>query len=221
MRAGVYKISNSSNGKCYIGSSIDIDRRRLEHFSALLHNKHINQHLQNAYNKYGRECFEFEIIEIVEITDNIKQNLLSREQFWIDNIKPEYNILLVAGSTLGYHHTEETKRRISKTTTGVKKSAEHSRHISEGQKGKILTEEHKEKLSQAAKKRKSMSHHSIISIDGIIYNSLKEASEKTGIKYNTIQKRLKNPNFTNYFYVKYLDNQNNLLKWKNNGKDTI
>lgn len=147
MRAGVYKISNSSNGKCYIGSSIDIDRRRLEHFSALLHNKHINQHLQNAYNKYGRECFEFEIIEIVEITDNIKQNLLSREQFWIDNIKPEYNILLVAGSTLGYHHTEETKRRISKTTTGVKKSAEHSRHISEGQKGKILTEEHKEKLS--------------------------------------------------------------------------
>lgn len=57
MRAGVYKISNSSNGKCYIGSSIDIDRRRLEHFSALLHNKHINQHLQNAYNKYGEGMF--------------------------------------------------------------------------------------------------------------------------------------------------------------------
>lgn len=48
-----------------------------------------------------------------------------------------------------------------------------------------------------------MSHHSIVSIDGVIYNSLKEASEKTGIKYNTIQKRLKNPNFANYFYVKY------------------
>lgn len=215
MKAGVYKISNSSNGKCYIGSSIDIDRRRLEHFSALLHNRHINQHLQNAYNKYGRECFEFEIIETVEITDNIKQDLLDREQFWIDNIKPEYNILLVAGSTLGYHHTEETKRKISETTTGVKKSVEHSKHISEGQKGKTLTEEHKEKLSQAAKKRKSMSHHSIISIDGVVYNSLKEASEKTGIKYNTIQKRLKNPNFANYFYVKYpnkINNQNNLIK---------
>lgn len=35
-----------------------------------------------------------------------------------------------------------------------------------------------------------MSHHSIISIDGVVYNSLKEASEKTGIKYNTIQKRI-------------------------------
>lgn len=59
-----------------------------------------------------------------------------------------------------------------------------------------------------------MSHHSIISIDGIIYNSLKEASEKTGIKYNTIQSRLKNPNFANYFYVKYSNkiNDNEQIK---------
>lgn len=214
MKAGVYKISNSSNGKCYVGSSIDINRRRLEHFSALFKNKHVNQHLQNAYNKYGRECFNFEVIEVIEITTNIKQDLLDREQFWIDNIKPEYNILLVAGSALGYHHTEETKQKISRTTTGIKKSKEHAKHISEGQRGRTLTKEHKEKLSQAAKQRKSMSHHSIISIDGIIYNSLKEASEKTGIKYNTIQKRLKNPNFANYFYVKYLNkiNNQNLIK---------
>ena len=37
----------------------------------------------------------------------------------------------------------------------------------------------------------------------IVYNSIKEASEKTKVKYNTIQKRLKNPNFPNYFYIKY------------------
>lgn len=123
MKAGVYKISNSSNVMLEV-LLMQVDQ------NTFLHNRHINQHLQNAYNKYGRECFE--IIETVEITDNIKQDLLDREQFWIDNIKPEYNILLVAGSTLGYHHTEETKRRISKTTTGVKKSAEHSKHISEG-----------------------------------------------------------------------------------------
>nr|UVX74785.1 MAG: GIY-YIG catalytic domain protein [Bacteriophage sp.] len=203
MEAGVYLISNNVNGKCYVGSTIHLDQRRKEHFSRLANNKHINAHLQNAYNKYGREAFDFEILETVDIDDNIKDKLLKREQFWIDNLKPEYNVLLVAGSNLGYHHTEETKKKISESTTGVKKSDEHAKHIREGQSGRVLTEEHKAKLSEAAKHRKSPSNHAIISIDGVIYNSLKEASEATGVKYNTIQKRLKNPNFSNYYYVKF------------------
>ena len=209
MKAGIYRIINSSNGKCYVGSSIDINRRRLEHFSALSHNRHVNNHLQNAYNKYGKDSFIFEVIENLEITDNIKEDLLEREQFWIDNLKPEYNILLVAGSNLGYHHTEETKQKISNSTKGVKKSESHAKHIREGQKGRVLSKEHKANLSQAAKHRKSQSHHSIINIDGVVYNSIKEASERTGVKYNTIQKRLKNPNFGNYFYVKYPNKINN------------
>lgn len=203
MEAGVYLISNNVNGKCYVGSTIHLDRRRLEHFSSLANNKHPNRHLQNAYNKYGVNAFEFEILETILIDDNIKKTLLSREQFWIDNLKPEYNILPVAGSSLGYRHTEETKKKISQSTTGVKKSEEHAKHIREGQSGRVLTEEHKAKLSEAAKHRKSPSNHAIISIDGVIYNSLKEASEATGVKYNTIQKRLKNPNFNNYYYVKF------------------
>lgn len=203
MEAGVYLISNNVNGKCYVGSSIHLTQRRKEHFSKLMHNKHGNAHLQNAYNKYGREAFEFEILETLSIDDNIKENLLKREQFWIDNLKPEYNILLVAGSSLGYHHSDGTKQKISKSTTGVKKSEEHAKHIREGQKGRVFTEDHKKKLSEAAKRRKRQSNHAIISIDGIIYNSLKEASEITGVKYNTIQKRLKNPKFPNYYYVKF------------------
>jgi group I intron endonuclease len=203
MEAGVYLISNNVNGKCYVGSTVHLDQRRRGHFSRLANNKHINAHLQNAYNKYGREAFDFEILETIDIDDNIKDKLLKREQFWIDNLKPEYNVLLVAGSNLGYHHTEETKKKISESTTGVKKSEEHAKHIREGQSGRVLTEEHKAKLSEAAKHRKSPSNHAIISIDGVIYNSLKEASEATGVKYNTIQKRLKNPNFSNYYYVKF------------------
>lgn len=203
MEAGVYLISNNVNGKCYVGSTVHLDQRRREHFSRLANNKHINAHLQNAYNKYGREAFDFEILETIDIDDNIKDKLLKREQFWVDNLKPEYNVLLVAGSNLGYHHTEETKKKISESTTGVKKSEEHAKHIREGQSGRVLTEEHKAKLSEAAKHRKSPSNHAIISIDGVIYNSLKEASEATGVKYNTIQKRLKNPNFSNYYYVKF------------------
>jgi hypothetical protein len=69
---------------------------------------------------------------------------------------------------------------------GVKKSKEHAEHIKNAQKGKKLTEEHKAKLSEAAKHRKSMSHHAVINIDGVVYNSIKEASKITGVKYNTI-----------------------------------
>ena len=201
MRSGIYRIDNSINGKCYVGSSIDLDRRRKEHSYTLMNNSHSNKHLQNAYNKYGRECFKFTIIEILEIFDDIKQSLLDREQFWIDNLLPEYNILLIAGSSLGFNHSEETKQQISNSTKGVKKSIEHSKHIREAQKGKILTEDHKAKLSEAAKHRKSPSNVTKISINGIIYNSIKEASEILGIKYNTIQKRLKNPKFENYIKI--------------------
>ena len=190
MKAGIYRFVNTVTGDCYIGSSSDLNRRRLQHLNSLRKNKHHSYRFQEAWNDYGETQFDYEILEELEITEDLKDQLFDREQYWINIIEPEYNILPAAGSTLGYHHTEETKQKISKTTTGVKKSKEH------------------------AKQRKSMSHHAIISIDGVIYNSLKEASEKTGIKYNTIQKRLKNPNFANYFYVKYPNkiNNQNLIK---------
>lgn len=209
IKAGIYRFVNTITGDCYVGSSSDLNRRRLQHLNSLRKNKHHSYKFQEAWNTYKEESFDYEVLEELEITEDLKDKLLNREQYWMSIIDPEYNVLPSAGSILGYHHTEETKRKISKSTIGVKKSAEHAKHISEGQKGKILTKEHREKLSESAKKRKSMSHYSIISIDGIIYNSLKEASEKTGIKYNTIQKRLKNPNFANYFYVKYSNKINN------------
>jgi group I intron endonuclease len=97
----------------------------------LLKNKHDNSILQNAYNKYGKDSFEFEVIETIEIDDDIKKRLLDREQFWIDALNPEYNILPVAGSSLGFKHSEETKQKISNSTKGVKKSKLHAKHISE------------------------------------------------------------------------------------------
>ena len=73
MKAGVYLISNNVNGKCYVGSTIHLDQRRKQHFSRLAHNKHVNKHLQNAYNKYGREAFEFEVLNIKYSNKNVNQ----------------------------------------------------------------------------------------------------------------------------------------------------
>lgn len=112
----IYCILNSINNKCYIGSAISAYNRKYEHFYKLKNRIHFNFHLQNAYNKYGKENFEFKIIENVEDP----KDLIKREQWFIDNLKPQYNLTNVAGSTLGYKHSSETKEKCRKRMLGNK-----------------------------------------------------------------------------------------------------
>lgn len=104
--SGIYKIVNILTKKFYIGSAKNIKRRWSYHKSSLIKNLHSNNHLQKAWNKYGEENFEFEIIEECSSEKDI---LLSREQFYIDTLKPEYNILRIAGSNQGRIYGEETR----------------------------------------------------------------------------------------------------------------
>lgn len=62
---GIYCILNKLNNKIYIGSSNNIKRRGIFHFTQLRNGKHFNSHLQHAWNKYGEFNFEFYIIELV------------------------------------------------------------------------------------------------------------------------------------------------------------
>ena len=92
MKSGIYKITNLKNGKFYIGSSKDIEFRWSEHKKHLNGNYHINKKLQNAWNFYGKENFEFTIIELIN-----DFGLLVKEQFYLDMFKPHmkeigYNI---------------------------------------------------------------------------------------------------------------------------------
>lgn len=59
--------------------------------------------INKAILKYGYASCKEDILEYCAPEECIK-----REQYYIDTFKPEYNILKVAGSTLGYKHTEET-----------------------------------------------------------------------------------------------------------------
>jgi len=147
--SGIYCIRNKINGKRYIGSSIDLNARWKKHLSSLRNNNHDNPHLQYSFNKYAEDNFEFNPIEII---DNI-QNLIEREQFYIDTINPEYNIRLIADSNRGLKRTEETKNRMRGENNyfyGKKLSGSDN-----GFYGKKHTDESKSRMSESRKGEKS------------------------------------------------------------------
>lgn len=84
-------------------------RKRFKHYysgSCLLRTKTTSA-ISNALLKYGYSNFTLEILEYCDSSETIK-----REQYYLDTFKPEYNILPVAGSSLGHKHSEETKAKL-------------------------------------------------------------------------------------------------------------
>lgn len=75
----VYKIRNVVNQKFYVGSTTNKKVRFKNHLRLLRKGKHHCCHLQSAWNKYGEDCFKFEVVEI--IPDD--QNLQTAEDRWL------------------------------------------------------------------------------------------------------------------------------------------
>src|SRR3990172_6151005 len=107
-KSGVYKITNTATGQIYVGSANNLRTRKNYHFHKLQNDRHVNKYLQADFNKYGEDSFEFEIIEFCE-----KEEHLEREQYYIDELNPTYNIAPTAGNMTGYAHDDATKRKIS------------------------------------------------------------------------------------------------------------
>jgi group I intron endonuclease len=112
-QSGIYQIRNLVNGKVYVGSAVNIERRLYRHKYQLHNNKHDNEYLQRSWNKYGENIFAFEVLEFVKDAEV----LLEREQYWLDLFKSYvrengYNICPKAGNSSGTRHSEETKRLI-------------------------------------------------------------------------------------------------------------
>jgi hypothetical protein len=152
MKCGVYKIINKIDNKFYIGSSIDIEQRWYKHKSLLRNNKHPNKHLQNAWNKYGEICFEFQIICLTE-----KEKLLLIEQKFIIqtnccNNKIGYNISYnTISPNLGKKLSLQEKQKISDSMKGKKHSQETKDKIGRANKNKKRTQEQKDCLSKIKK----------------------------------------------------------------------
>ena len=137
---GIYRITNTINGNTYIGKTgMNFGDRWDCHRAQLNGGYHDNQHLQNAWNKYGQDNFEFSVVE--EVDDASLLNDLERK--YIAQYRESglcYNILDGGdgGFLLGIHLSDETKRKIGDKNranmTGRKLSAETRAKMSESQK---------------------------------------------------------------------------------------
>jgi group I intron endonuclease len=140
MKSGIYKITNLKNGKFYIGSTKDIERRWWEHKNDLVKNKHKNSKLQHAWDFYGKNNFEFVILENV-----IESELFQREQFYLDTFKPYmrdigYNIIPKAsgGDNFTYNPNKEKilENMISANNVGHMHGKKHSDETKEKQRNR-------------------------------------------------------------------------------------
>lgn len=80
---GIYKIRNKINGKIYIGSSKNLQKRRNGHLCDLRRGRSECTGLQRAWNKYGEENFTFEVL--IHCPEEYR---LEIEQWYIDNLQP-------------------------------------------------------------------------------------------------------------------------------------
>lgn len=164
---GIYKIENLINNKVYIGQAVDIKRRLNKHKWFLKNDKHPNQHLQNSWNKYGKENFSFEVIESV----SEKEDLTNCEQYYMDfvfnsmdskngynkrsaDLSPSFSeetLKKISENNKGKKLSEESRKKMSMAKKGVKRkphSEETKRKIGESNRGRRMSKEQKEKLRQ-------------------------------------------------------------------------
>lgn len=129
---GIYKITLKSDGRCYIGSALDIHSRWDLHLK-----DYVNQYISRAIRKYGPDAFEWEILEEIKI-----DKLLKREQHYLDTLRPfarlrrGFNIREKADSNLGIKLSEKTRKRMSKSSKGKPKSESHKAAMRKDWRGK-------------------------------------------------------------------------------------
>lgn len=103
MTCGIYRIVNKLNGKCYVGQSVDIERRFEEHNKKYRNYKgEPYRRLYDALHKYGIYNFESELLELCG-----PEKLNEREIHWInyfDSLRNGYNMTIGGKSCAGENH---------------------------------------------------------------------------------------------------------------------
>ena len=182
---GIYSITNTINNKKYIGQSVDVKSRIRNHKWALKHNKHQNDHLQKSFNKYGQDCFVFDVV-----CECREEELDDLERFYIshyDCMNPHKGYNSESGGNLNKHWSEELTQKMKEIRSGENAGMYGKRHTEETKAimrekaiGRVMSDETKEKLSIAHKGKLTKPLYCIET--GVVFPSSLEAAEFAGLK---------------------------------------
>lgn len=138
--SGIYKITNTVNGKVYIGQSIHL-RQRIRFHKTYEHNKH----LKRAFKKYGLEKFTFEIIKETYDLDFWERFFI----YWYRANNPRYGYNILKGGDSCPSKNERTKKQMSKSIKKFYNSEEGKKLI------KKIINKKKETISNWSEEKKA------------------------------------------------------------------
>lgn len=119
-KSGIYKWTHIISGKCYVGSARDLSKRFKSYFSSCYLNREVqinNSIIYRSIIKYGYSCFSLDILDFCDL-----HSVIQKEQYYLDSLKPEYNLMKKAGSVLGFKHREASIKLIRAANIGGKDS---------------------------------------------------------------------------------------------------
>lgn len=181
---------------------MDFSSRFYKYYSEK-HLKKYSTSIHNALLKHGYKNFTLEILEYC-----IGTNPIEREQYYLDLLNPEYNILKKAGSLAGFKHSKETlekfknrkvdditKENLSKAALGRVLTEEEKNKISLSRLGKSLSLETRTKISEKMSKLIGISIviKNVITNEEIEYNTLTEGAKSLGVSRTAVKKVLDTP----------------------------
>jgi group I intron endonuclease len=191
-KIGIIYKATFPNGKCYIGQTTKNLNIRM--------NGHLNDKARknpafcNAMNKYGKDSIEWEIIDEAFSLEELNE----KEKYWISFFNSYinainsngYNMTLGGNSTLGWIPSEETKKKISSSLTGLFSGNKNPQYGKRGELsywwGRKHTEESKNKIRLAntgvPKSEESKIKNSVAHIGQIAWNKGIPRTEEDRIK---------------------------------------
>nr|ATI20423.1 GIY-YIG endonuclease [Juglanconis juglandina] len=181
----VYRWVNNLNGNMYVGSSINLRIRLYPYYDKDKLSKS-SRIIDRALLKYGHQNFSFEILEYCT-----KENVIKREQYYLDLFKPVYNIVEKAGSTLGYKHTDLTLAKMKEI-----QNTEEVRSI------KRLSV-----LKAGESNRVKVIIVNIKTLEKKEYYSMTEAAEALGVHRNNIGNSIKNKRIIQKTFIACVSNE--------------
>lgn len=195
---GIYIIKNKINSKIYVGQTTNYYRRIIQHKSRYKRKEYREySRIYKAIQKYGIENFDFKFIEHCH-----KSQLNEREIYWIkfyDSYNNGYNATKGGNNPIAYWK-------------GKKRSVETNKKIANKLTGGKLPEVQKKKISNTMKKvmiGNENGNKKVVCIElGIVFKSIKDASEKLNVNRSSISRVLKGHlKRAGGYHWKYFSNQ--------------